>query len=335
MRIRTISRWLVAIGLIGAPGAEAWGPDGHHTVAALAAQLITGTHAAVQVQNLLGGLSLADAAVWADCAKGVNATTLQYEGAGKFPECAVFETPGGEAAMVDFVRRNATSCLIKPGEEICHKQYHYADVAIQHMAYQRGFVGARIDDIVAAVVAVTRVLKGDPAPAPFSIADKAEALRLLAHYVGDIHQPLHVGAIYLDRQGNEIDPDEGTVDPAMATRGGNNIAVLPSGKRNLHATWDAIAASLRMSHVNAAWVAAARAIPATTGTAFEWPTTWASDSVAEANQAFSGLAFGALASGHWTVTLPVGYSARMSTIKKRQLTRAGARLAQLLQDIWP
>ena len=32
--------------------------------------------------------------------------------------------------MVDFVRRNASNCVIKPGEEICHKQYHYSDVGI-------------------------------------------------------------------------------------------------------------------------------------------------------------------------------------------------------------
>jgi hypothetical protein len=195
-------------------------------VAAIAAKLIVGSNAETQVHALLGSVSLVDAAVWADCAKGVNPTTLKYEGAGRFPECAVFETPGGEAAMVDFVSRNANNCVIKPGEEICHKQYHYSDAAIQHMTYQSGFVGARNDDIVAAVVAVTHVLKGDPAPAPFNIKDKAEALRLLAHYAGDIHQPLHVGAIYLDPQGNEVNPDAGTFDPATATRGGNSIVLL-------------------------------------------------------------------------------------------------------------
>ncbi|HMK21930.1 MAG TPA: S1/P1 nuclease [Terriglobales bacterium] len=315
--------------------AYGWGPEGHQTIARIASDLIAGSNAETQVRTLLGSVTLVDAAVWADCAKGVNPTTLQYQGAGRFPECAVFETPEGEAAMVDFVRRNATNCVIKPAEEICHKQYHYSDVAIQHMTYQASFVGARNDDIVAAVIAVTHVLKGDPAPAPFSIKDKPEALRLLAHYAGDIHQPLHVGAIYLDAQGNEIDPDAGTFDPATATRGANNIMVLPGTKRNLHATWDAIPASLKMSRVNAAWLSAARAVPASSGSDLAWPQQWASDSVAEASQAFSGLAFGPLASGHWTVTLPSGYSRTMSAIKKRQLTRGGARLAKLLQDIFP
>jgi hypothetical protein len=329
------SGWIVALALAGFPAAHAWGPDGHHTVAALAEQLIAGSHAAQQVQALLGSLSLQDAAVWADCAKGVDPKTFIYTKPGKYPECAIFETADGEAAMADFVRRNATNCVLKPGEEICHKQYHYADIAIQHMAYQSGWVGARDDDIAAAVAAMTHVLKGDPTPAPFNIKDQAEALRLLAHYVGDIHQPLHVGAVYLDAQGQLVNPDQGSYDPATFTTGANKILLLPSGKSNLHHTWDAIPASLRVARVNAAWVDAARAIPASTGVDYDWPRQWASDSVAEASLAFSGLSFGAKNGDHWTVALPKGYSRPMSAIKKRQLTRAAARFAQLLQDIWP
>src|SRR6185312_1661611 len=55
--------------LIALPGrAGAWGPDGHKTVAAIADKLIAGTNAANQVQAILAGTSLEDAAVWADCA---------------------------------------------------------------------------------------------------------------------------------------------------------------------------------------------------------------------------------------------------------------------------
>ncbi|MFX8926146.1 S1/P1 nuclease, partial [Acinetobacter baumannii] len=85
----------------------------------------------------------------------------------------------------------------KQGEEICHKQYHYSDIAIQRSSYSLGPVGTREDDIVGAVAAATHVLRDEPAPAPFNIKDKREALLLLVHYVGDLHQPLHVGAVYL------------------------------------------------------------------------------------------------------------------------------------------
>jgi S1/P1 Nuclease len=333
--MRSLRSWsLVAIATAIAHPAFAWGPDGHHTVATLAEKLIAGTNASTQVQAILGNLSLADAAVWADCAKGVNPSTFKYEHPGKYKECKIFETPAGEAEMEDFVRRNDTNCPIKPGEEICHKQYHYTDVAIQHQTYLLGFVGTRNDDIVGAVIATTHVLKGDPAPAPFNIKDKAEALRLLAHYAGDIHQPLHAGAVYLDAQGNEVNPDTGTFDPTTSTVGGNSIIVV-STKQNLHATWDAIPSTLTMSHVTAAWVSAARAIPATAGPDFDWPKRWASESVAQANLAMTGLKFGPHTGTHWTVVLPAGYSTKMKSIKKVQLTRGGARLAQLLQEIWP
>jgi hypothetical protein len=326
---------IAAVVLCSVSSAYAWGPDGHHTVATIASKLIAGTHAEQQVHALLGQLTLTDAAVWADCSKGVSTTTFKYGGAGHYPECAVFETADGEAAMENFVRRNSTNCVIKPGEETCHKQYHYSDIAIQHMAYSSTFFGARHDDIVAAVVATTRVLKGSPAPAPFNIKDKAEALRLLAHYAGDIHQPLHVGAIYLTGDGSEVNPDAGTYDPRTATRGGNNVEVLPSKSRNLHATWDAIPKSQTMSHVGPTWLAAAKAIPVSMGSSLTWPAQWASGTVAQANAALAGPTYGPLTSTTWTVKLPAGYSKSMATIKKEQLTLAGARLAQLLQDIWP
>jgi hypothetical protein len=324
--------------MIATPLSYAWGPDGHHTVATIAADLIAGSNAESRVKALLGELSLVDAAVWADCAKGVNPTTLQYEGAGKYPECKVFETTAGEAQMADFVKRNSNNCVIKPGEEICHKQYHYSDVAIQHGAYKPGWVGTRNDDVVAAVAAMTHVLKGDAAPAPFNIRDKREALMLLSHYVGDLHQPLHVGAIYLDATGKLVNPDEGTFDPTTDTRGGNNINVLSTAgtiSGELHAKWDAIPASMKTTHVNDAWLTLARAVAKPTGTDFGWSQQWGSGTVAAAQAAFSGLTFGAAQSGHWTVTLPSTYSSRMSTIKKKQLTLGGARLAQLLQDIFP
>jgi hypothetical protein len=334
--MRSLRSWsLVAIAIAFTHPALAWGPDGHRTVATLAEKLIAGSNAETQVHALLGNLSLADVAVWADCAKGVNPSTFQYEHPGKYPECKIFETPTGEAAMEDFVRRNSNNCPLKPGEEICHKQYHYTDVAIQHQTYLLGFVGTRDDDIVAAVTATIHVLKGDPAPAPFNIKDKAEALRLLAHYVGDIHQPLHVGAVYLDAQGNKVNPDTGTFDPKTATRGGNSILVGSSTRFNLHSTWDAVPSTLTVSHLTPAWVRSARAIAPTAGPDLDWPKRWASQSVTQANLAMSNLAFGPQKGTHWTVVLPAGYSAKMKSIKKVQLTRGGARFAQLLQDIWP
>jgi len=40
----------------------------------------------------------------------------------------------------------------------------------------------------------------------------------LAHYVGDIHRPLHVGAVYLDALGKPVNPNVGTFDQKTSIR---------------------------------------------------------------------------------------------------------------------
>lgn len=338
-----IKGYAIALACVAAcfsTAASAWGPAGHHTVGAIADRLIAGSNAAKQVATLLDGRSLQDAAVWADCARGVDpARNYAYTSAGKYPECALYETPAGEAEMSDFVRRNDTNCARKPTEESCHKQYHYSDVYVQRKRYQLGQTGTRDDDIVAAVSAAIHVLKGEPAPAPFNIKDKREALRLLAHYVGDIHQPLHVGAVYLNVEGKRVDPDAAGYSPALDARGGNQIIVVDTATKmkglNLHHTWDEIPATLNVSHLDSDWVAKARAVRRTSGGIYEWPTAWATGTLSQARSAFAGLEFGPKSGGDWIVGLPASYDAKMEAIKKKQLTRAGARLARVLKTVWP
>ena len=240
--------------------------------------------------------------------------------------------------MSDFVRRNDTNCDRKPTEESCHKQYHYADIAIQHDHYDRTFHGARNYDIVAAVTAAIQVLKGESAPAPFSFKDKHEALLVLTHYVGDIHQPLHVGAVYLDANGKPVDPDSGSFDATTETRGGNDILLTKTSKvhsNDLHSAWDAYPTSLNTSSVDASLLKRARAVQTSPGEALNWPTVWATETLGSAQQGFKGLKFGKKQSTHWSVTLSSQYAATMDTLKKEQLAKAGKRLADLLQAIWP
>lgn len=325
-----------ALAVLHPEDALAWTPEGHRTVATIADRLLQGTRAGDEVRQILGGVSLADAAVWADCAKGVDPVTFKYKRAATHPECAPFETPSGEAAMVDFVKRNATSCHPKPDEEICHKQYHYADISIQHHDYKPSYVGARDDDVVHAVTAAIAVLQGGTAAAPFSIKDKREALLVLVHDVGDLHQPLHVGAVYLDGGGKVVDPDGGGLDPATETRGGNRIAVKGSAS-NLHATWDAVAPPLAADQVNKRWIDAAKAVVPSPGPVAGWPSAWATDTQKQARKALAVLDFGPKSAPDqtWSTTLPGGYATSMTAAKRVQLTKAGARLARLLETIWP
>jgi len=309
--------------------AFAWGPDGHHTVGALADRLLEGSHAQAQVKALLGELTLRDAAVWADCAKGVDpAKDYTYTSAGKYPECAVFETPEGEAAMIDYVRRNDTNCPRAAGSESCHKQYHYTDEAIQRRRYHLGDAGTSEFDLVAAVTACLHVLRGEPSPKPFDIKDPREALLLLVHYVGDIAQPLHVGAVYLDESGHQVDPDHGADEHASSTAGGNTIVTIRVAtnhrSENLHSTWDAIPESLNSRHIGGGWLAAARAVKPTRGAMDGWSAAWADETLAQARAALGGLAYRDKHDNVWTVPLDGRYDDSMAPVKRRQLTLGGA-----------
>ena len=294
-----------------AGAAFAFGPDGHQTVGKLADSLITGTNATTQVQQILG-MSLEQASVWADCAKGVSrskAGKFVYQTTGKYPECQLFETKKGERAMVSFVSRNWGGCHPAAGEEVCHKQYHYADVAFQRDHYERGFVGTSDHDVVAAINAAIITLQGGTAASPFSLASKREALTLLTHYVGDIHQPLHVEAIYLDAQGVIVDPDQGAFNPKTKTIGGNSIT---DAGANFHHEWDAVLNSLKPDQLGVSGVADAQAVPPTSFDVMTWSAQWATDTMHSAGAAFTGTTFSPeSASKHWQVTVPPTYASEI------------------------
>lgn len=325
---------------LGVPGAvRAWGPRGHETVGAIAQQLIAGSPAEAQVRQHLGGMDLAQAGLWADCIKGLR---LAGEGGswvepGRHPECRPFEAPQETAAAIAYVRLSERACAAAgPADEACHRRYHYTDVAVQRDGYRRGLAGTRDDDLVAAVSAALARLQGRPVPPPFRFDDATEALRLLVHWVADLHQPLHVGAVYLDEYGDRIDPDRQRHGAANDTVGGNRLIEdgLP-----LHRRWDDVPEALGPRALGRDAVAWARQVPPTPGAVADWPALWASDTLQAARAAYAPLRFGAALG--WPPRWPVlggGEAARAAqreALQRRQLIKAGARLAQLLQAIWP
>ena len=326
----------LALGVISGQSAKAWGHRGHQTIGAIADSLLVGTPAEKEITKILGSERLETAALWADCVKGVSDhAPYKYHLNARFPECDPFQqTAAGREEMEDYVRRNATSCHSGASGEVCHKTYHYADVAIEHDTYDRKDVGTSDHDVVSAISAAIAKLKGQPVPSPFNLVTRKEALRVLAHLVGDVHQPLHVGAIYLDASGHKTNPDVGGFDPASKTRGGN---LLTHGRsRNLHAEWDGIPKSLTATRFLSEGVRRAQQVPASTGPVSEWARAWASETVGVSQAAFAGLSFGAETnSARWPVAEPLGYSGHRSALQKEQLVRAGVRLAQLLEAVFP
>jgi S1/P1 Nuclease len=354
MKIRA---WIcgLLLSIAASTPAFAWGPEGHEMVGAIADQLLT-PNAKQQVQQILG-FSLQVAAPWPDCVKSVVHTDDgKYFMGGAFsylpsflhpeyrdPWCKSFEANAARAEqtrMEDYAKRNWINCtyyLDRIGR--CHETFHFADVSIQNNDYDRRHVGTSDHDIVSAINAAIFVLQGKPVPPPFSIKDPKEALFLLAHFVGDIHQPLHVGAVYLKPDGTLADPDQDGLDEQSETAGGNLIDF--AGHSSLHTYWDDIPKKWGTTPdqiiPDATMMADARAVLPTTGPLNTWAATWASDTVMKAHDAFAPLTFSAVANGRWTTQVAdrPGYEANAEILAHSQVAKAGARLAQLLNSIWP
>jgi hypothetical protein len=342
-----IHRLTLSLMLAMLPGiALAWNAQGHQEVGAVADQLIVGTHAEQWVKYLLADSNLRTVSVWADCAKGVKSSdgkTLAYQDNPQYVECAPFNGPQGAQRFESFVARNWQQCGSAHGTEFCHNQYHYTDVSNLRDHYQADYAGTNNHDVVHAINAAIAVLREQTPAAPFDIADKQEALMLLAHYVGDIAQPLHVSALYLDANGKVIDPDVSGYKISNDTAGGNNIV---DGKKLFHAEWDAPpAAPAVFSDQIAELLQLAKQVPPTSGNLNNWSTTWATDSIQVSHQVFAGLHFTMKpAEGGNSENLPekwdvsgvdADYQSRADAIKMRQLAKAGARLARVLETIWP
>lgn len=323
----------MGLGLAGV--SHGWSAAGHQTTGAIADALLQGTPVEARVRALVG-VDLRTASLWADCAKGVSKSGGEffYTVNPVYAECAPFETAAGQARMVDYVARNWTGCRPAPGEEPCHKQYHYTDVAIERRAYSRDVVGTSDHDVVAALRAAVRVLQGENAPAPFSIEDKTEAVLLLAHLVGDLHQPLHVGAVYLDPMGHEVDPDRGSFDPRSNTRGGNLL--LDHGVA-FHREWDAVPERLDADHLGRSATARALRVPATPGSPADWPAVWATQTLRLGPAVFQGISVAPedVVRHTWPIAVPRAYASARTDIQEGQLVLAGARLAQILRAVLP
>jgi hypothetical protein len=342
----TLKHLLVAAGMaLACAGSAAfgWGATGHSEVGKIADEILKDhPRAAGQVRAILGNISLEQAGPWADCLRSVSGPTppqgqtpFTYTHSDQYgAPCVVFEGSELKAQMEDYVRRNWSNCAsTAPGG--CHTQYHFLDVALQRQSYADGLVGTNEHDIVKAIDAAIAVLRGNPAPAPFSFT-RSDALMMLVHLVGDLHQPLHVGSIYLDEQGRVVDPDSSDAERhraerATLTNGGNSLIWNEHGRQmNLHSAWDGVAAGdYSLSY--------ARSFPATTGPIESWAGSWATDTLIQARGVLSGLSFGARAGNRWPLSFAnrSRYDADRAAVQRLEIEKAGARLAQLLVAIWP
>lgn len=313
----------------------AWGWQGHEYVGGLAWKLLN-PNARAHVSSLLGPrLSLSLAAVWPDCAKDALGPPGYRLNQRMLPHVCNRYSAADRKRMWDYTRRNWSNCEYSHKPTQCHRAFHFADINVhEHSDYDAGDFGAHPWDVVQAIKGLTTYLQCgdgqscDLSPFPGNIASKREALLLLAHFVGDVHQPLHVGAVYLD----PVTAEE-TGDTGLETIGGNSLAL--NASENLHHHWDTIQNPVPS---NDAIAQACQLAPLPNPTP-EPPEQWASESVSVAKDTYTGMSFTRVSptKDNWTVQLadPAQYDADTAKVQSQRLIQAGARLAALLNSIWP
>jgi hypothetical protein len=168
----------------------AWGAEGHHIVARVAWGLMTP-------------------------AAREEATTILGGGPGG-PE-----GPGGPGGEDTFVAASTWADEIRSSRPETYN-WHFVDIPVgeTHFDAGRDCKPTERGDCVIAEIARARAELTDPSR---SAALRAESLKFLIHFVGDLHPPLHAVDDH-DRGGNDV---------RVAALGGE-----PGLASNLHAAWD-------------------------------------------------------------------------------------------------
>ena len=220
---------------------RAYGPSGHEIVGAIADDLLAKKPAGAQIRTLLDGITLERASVIPDEIKAWDKKGPDDPNA--FPHYQ--DHPKIDKQLRDFWRANPPT--EDPNSAIpSHHWFHYTDVPVLTVEkYSDGKAGRSKWDIVHMIPYCVNVLRGETPEENERKITKPVAVILLAHYVGDIHQPLHVGAEYFDQSGQETDPDKNK--SSLADEGGNTFRLHLSDDpapargihyKKLHGFWD-------------------------------------------------------------------------------------------------
>jgi hypothetical protein len=319
-------RWVpiaLALFLTCSGKALAWGQEGHAAIAALAEDLIS-PNTRAKVQELLnqgGDKDLVSIASWAD----LVLIAAHDEG----------PLHGNEEAMA-FNRKFPKSGM-----------WHFVNLPLGATSYQQIARFDAADNIVHAICRCIEVLEA-PSPRPEDFT-KLQALRLLVHFVGDIHQPLHCGTgfyTFSESGSPQLDTDPESAFGKPNDRGGNLLYYGANAIQQLHALWDKVlveevsdsfdyrvlAELLRKFYLP-------KEIGRTPGDYHEWAKLWAIDSVRIATLAYRGISFGIAEFGadgslsRIEIALPPGYHESNKARAALQLAKAGVHLAQLLDSI--
>ena len=192
----------------------------------------------------------------------------------------------------------------------CSAPWHYItiDDGLNYATARKN----RSGDVVEAMKRQETILR-DPA---MSVALKRNALKFLVHFVGDVHQPLHVG-----RGGD---------------RGGNSVTVLWFGETtNLHSVWD----TKIIEQQQLSFTEFARFIDHPTEEQIDdWQDStcldWAAESVDLRGQLYGVEDLSRHVDREGRFNLSYAYAYEKTPIVERRLLQAGVRLAGILNAIF-
>jgi hypothetical protein len=307
------------LGLAFAAPAYPWAAEGHRALAMVASRNLS-PEARAHVVEILGNDDLAAVSIWMDDLRS-----------------AAFHT-GPLATDPEALKFNH--------EFPANGQWHYVDLPLGTKAYALGGSFSSPHDVVHMIEEAISVLEGggDRRITP------AQALRMIVHFVGDEHQPLHVGNGYYKAAGDGsvalvTDPDEARDLPN--DKGGNALYFGPGRYDELHAYWDdALVTKIaqtkepeELAKVLAPRVEAASASWRSPGDYHRWAEAWADESLAAARIAYRGIAFGQQTPDdkggirRIAITLPPGYDETCVPVARDRLCQAAAHLAHLLNAI--
>lgn len=192
----------------------------------------------------------------------------------------------------------------------CASTWHYVTVE-DELTYATARKN-RDGDVIEAMKRQEQVLRDPAAP----VARKREALKFLVHFVGDVHQPLHVGR--------------------GADRGGNAVTVHWFGEQtNLHSVWD----TKIIENKNLSFTEYTRFInhpSAAQVTAWQNSTCldWAAESAALRDALYSLDDLTPHIDREGRFNLGYVYAYQKTPLVDRRLLQGGVRLAGLLNNIF-
>ena len=326
MRAPWLLHSCLVLGLIVPTFGYSWGVEGHRAVAELAARYLN-PKTLQKINELLavnGARDLPSIATWAD-------------------ELRLVDREEGP------LKRN-TEAIAFNHDFPSNGSWHYVDLPLGSESYESVQKFGSHDDVIHAISRCISVLESrEPLPNEMT---RIQALRLLIHFVGDIHQPLHCGCGFYDLTDSQA--PRLISDPVAAygkpdDRGGNDLYYDSENNQELHAFWDVVvvtaiadSSDYRMLTKYLENHHKASEVPGTDGPYKNWAEKWAIDSVKCAVEAYAGIKFAHLESApdqrpmRIAISLPAGYAETSKRIAAHQLFAASVHLAQLLDSLqWP